>query len=397
MAYYDFDTVIDRHYTHCKKTDMLSSMFGSKDLLPLWIADMDFAVSPEISSALVKRFSEHPIYGYTLPYDEYWQSIIDWQRRRNGFEIRREEMTFMPGGMPALGMVLNFYTKPGDRVVLQEPVYYDFKDVIEGNRRLAVRNNLVPTGDHFYKMDLNDLERVFIEQKPRIMVVCNPQNPIGIVWSKEELQQVAALARRHNVILFSDEVFGDMTLFGHKHIPLASVSEDAAEMTITCGSPGKTFNIPGLKSTWLVIKNPELRSEFYRWVEVNELCNANIPALLATEVGYRYGEPWLEECKKYIEQNVLFVSEYCREHINGIYAIKPQASFLMWLDCRQLGLDHAQLVRFFAEEAHLALNDGEIYGVPGYCHMRLNVGTPRPLLAKGMEQLRAAVERLKSR
>ncbi len=394
MAKYNFDQIIDRHGTHCKKTEMLTSMFGRDDLLPLWIADMDFAVSPDISSALVQRFSEHPIYGYTLPYDEYWQSIIDWQRRRNGFIVSREEMTFMPGGMPALGMVLNFYTQPGDRIVLQEPVYYDFKDVIEGNRRLAVRNNLVPSGDHFYRMDLDDLERVFIEQKPRLMVVCNPQNPIGIVWDRDELRQVAALARRHHVILFSDEVFSDITLFGHKHTPLASVSEDAAAVTITCGSPGKTFNIPGLKSTWLVIKNPELRREFYRWVEVNELCNANITALLATEVAYRHGEPWLEACKQYIEQNVLYVSQYCQEHIPGIYAIKPQASFLMWLDCRRLGLDHAQLVRFFADEAHLALNNGEIYGVPGYCHMRLNVGTPRPLLVQAMEQLRQAAEKL---
>lgn len=395
MNCYDFDTVIERRGTHCKKTDMLTSMFGSDDLLPLWIADMDFAVSPEISAALVKRFGEHPIYGYTQAYDEYWQSIIDWQMRRNGFEIHRDEMTFMPGGMPALGMVLNFYTQPGDRVVLQEPVYYDFKDVIEGNRRLAVRNNLVPTGDHFYKMDLDDLERVFIEQKPRLMVVCNPQNPIGIVWQKEELQAVASLARRYGVILFSDEVFGDITLFGHKHTPLATVSEDAAAVTITCGSPGKTFNMPGVKSTWLVIKNPELRSEFYRWVEVNELCNGNITAFLATEVGYRCGEPWLEACKQYIEQNVLYVADYCKQHIPEIYAIKPQASFLMWLDCRRLGLDHAQLVQFFAQEAHLALNNGEIYGVPGYCHMRLNVGTPRQRLAQAMEQLRAAVEKLR--
>ena len=396
MDKYNFDAIIDRQGTHCKRTDQLKSLFGRDDLLPLWIADMDFAVCPEISNALVSRFKDHPIYGYTLTYDEYWQSIIDWQRRRNGFEISREELTFMPGGMPALGMILNFFTQPGDRIVLQEPVYYDFKDVIEGNRRLAVRNNLVPTGDHFYRMDLDDLERVFKEQKPKLMVVCNPQNPIGIVWSKEELQQVAALARRYNVILFSDEVFGDITLFGHKHIPLATVSEDAAAMTITCGSPGKTFNIPGLKSTWLVIKNPELRQDSYRWIEVNELCNANIPSLLATEVGYRYCEPWLEECKKYIEQNVLYVADFCKENIPGIYAIKPQASFLMWLDCRRLGLDHSQLVKFFANDAHLALNDGEIYGVPGYCHMRLNVGTPRKLLEKAMHQLKAAVDALKA-
>lgn len=394
MTKYDFDTVIDRSRTHCKKVDMLNAMFGRSDLLPLWIADMDFAVSPDISKALVNRFGNHPIYGYTLPYDDYWQSIIDWQKRRNGFDICREEMTFMPGGMPALGMVLNFYTQPGDRVVLQEPVYYDFKDVIEGNRRLAVRNNLVPTGDHFYRMDLDDLERVFIEQKPKLMVVCNPQNPIGIVWKKEELQQVAALAKRYGVILFSDEVFGDITLFRHKHTPLATVSDDAADVTITCGSPGKTFNIPGVKSTWLVIKNPELRREFYRWVEVNELCNANITALLATEVAYRHGEPWLEQCRSYIEQNVLFVEQFCRQHIPAIYAIRPQASFLMWLDCRRLGLDHAQLLRFFADDAKLALNNGEIYGVPGYCHMRLNVGTPRRRLEQAMAQLRDAVNRL---
>lgn len=397
MIHFNFDEVIDRNHTHCKKVDLLKENFGSTDLIPLWIADMDFAVSPVIRDALVRRFADHPIYGYTLTYDEYWQSIIDWQRRRNGFEFCRDDMTFMPGGMPALGMVLNFFTQPGDRVVLQEPVYYDFKEVIEGNNRLPISTDLIPDGDHFYRMDIDSLKQIFEVRRPKIMVVCNPQNPIGIVWKREELEQVASLARRYGVILFSDEVFSDLTLFGHKHIPLATVSDDAAAMTITCGSPGKTFNIPGFKSTWLVIKNPELRREFYRWVEVNELCNANITALLATEVAYRYGEPWLEQCKSYIEENVLFVERYCQDHLPGIVAIKPQASFLMWLDCRGLGLHHRELQRFFTQDAGLALNDGAIYGAPGYCHMRLNVGTPRANLHKALERLKAAISKLNRR
>lgn len=394
MEQYNFDEVIDRHNTHCKKVDLLKERFGSDDLIPLWIADMDFPVCPILRDTLAKRFAEHPIYGYTVPYEEYWQSIIDWQRRRNGFEFCRDDMTFMPGGMPALGMVLNFFTHPGDRVVLQEPVYYDFKEVVEGNNRLAISNDLLPDGEHFYRMDFDALERIFEVRRPKIMIVCNPQNPIGIVWKKEDLARVAALARRYGVILFSDEVFSDLPLFGHKHTPLATVSDDAAAVTITCGSPGKAFNLTGLKSTWLVIKNPELRREFYRWVEVNELCNANIPALLATEVAYNCCEPWLEQCKKYIEENVLFVERFCNENLPGIVAIRPQASFLMWLDCRGLGLHHRELVRFFAEDAGLALNNGAIYGAPGYCHMRLNVGTPRANLVKALNHLRQAVENL---
>lgn len=395
MDHFDFDTVINRHNTHCKKVDLLKERFGSDDLIPLWIADMDFAVSPVISEALTKRFAEHPIYGYTHTYDEYWQSIIDWQKRRNGFEFCREDMTFMPGGMPALGMVLNFFTQPGDRVVLQEPVYYDFKEVVEGNNRLAISNDLLPDGDHFYRMDIAALEKIFEVRRPKIMVVCNPQNPIGIVWKKDDLRQIASLARRYGVIVFSDEVFSDITLFGHKHVPFATVSDDAAAVTITCGSPGKAFNITGLKSTWLVIKNPELRREFYRWVEVNELCNANITALLATEVAYRYGEPWLEQCKSYIEENVLYVERFCGENLPGIVAIRPQASYLVWLDCRGLGLHHRDLLRFFTEKAGLALNDGAIYGAPGYCHMRLNVGTARATLEKALLRLREAVMSLR--
>ncbi len=394
MSTYNFDTIIDRSGTHCKKTDLLEKNYGTSDLIPLWIADMDFAVCPEITRALTERFGNHPIYGYTVTYDEYWQSIIDWQRRRNGFVFTRDDMTFIPGGVTALGMVLNFFTRPGDRVMIQNPVYYDFREVIEGNGRIAVSNELVAE-DGFYHMDLDALERQMIEQQPKLMVVCNPQNPIGIVWEKEVLQQVAAMARRHGVLLFSDEVFSDLTLFGHRHTPLATVSDDAAAVTITCGSPGKSFNIAGFKSTWLVIVNPELRRDFFRWIEVNELNMSNITALVATEAGYRNGEQWLEQCKRYVEQNVLFVEQFCRERIPGIRAVRPQASFLMWLDCTGLGLEHQQVIDLFVKRARLALNDGSIYGEPGMCHLRLNVGTPRARLEQALARLEAAVKGVK--
>lgn len=392
MTQFNFDKLINRRGTNCKKTDLLAQRYGKSDLIPLWIADMDFAVSPEITEALVRRFAENPIYGYTATYDSFWQSIIDWQRRRNNFEFTREEMTCIQGGVTALGMILNYFTLPGDRVVIQFPVYYDFKEVIEGNRRVAVSNDLIRTDDNTYRMDLDGLEQIMKEQRPKLMVVSNPQNPIGIVWDVETLRRLAELARRYNVILFSDEVFSDLMLFGHKHIPLATVSDDARMMTITCGSPGKTFNIAGFKSTWLVINNPDLRKGFYRWVEVNELDTSNITTLLATETAYRYGEPWLEACVAYVEDNVRFAEQYFREHIPAIIPIVPQSTFLMWLDCRGLGLPHDRVKDFFTHSAGIAINDGAIYGEPGYGHVRLNLGSPRSVLEKALEQLKTAVD-----
>ena len=391
MGKYNFDCYIDRRGTQCKKYDLLEKDFGRGDLLPLWIADMDFAVCPEITHALVHRLQDHPIYGYTCLYDSYWQSIIDWERERNGFEFTRDEATFMPGGVTAFGTVANVLTKPGDKIVIQPPVYYDFNEVIVGNGRIPVCNDLVHTPDGFFDMNLEELENIFKKENPRMMVVCNPQNPIGIAWKPSLLRHVASLARQYGVILFSDEVFGDIMLFGHRHTPLATVSEDAAAVTITCGAPSKTFNIAGFKSTWLVVKNAELRKPLFKWIEVNELCNSNIVALAATEAAYRNGSQWLEECINYIEDNVDYVLQYCRDRIPGIVAIRPQASFLVWLDCTGLGLSHEQVVKLFVNKAKLALNDGSIYGNPGHCHMRINVACPRVILEKAMHRLEKAV------
>lgn len=395
MGKYNFDHIIDRRGTRCKKVDLLTVDYGRDDLLPLWIADMDFAVCPDITEAVVNRLQNHPIYGYTCLYDDYWQSIIDWQREHNAFEFTRDEVTFIPGGVTAFGMVVNHFTRPGDKIVIQPPVYFDFNEVIVGNGRVPVCNNLVPTADGFFTMNLEELERIFEQEHPALMVVCNPQNPIGIAWPADVLRQVASLARKHGVLLFSDEVFGDIMLYGNQHHPTATVSDDAAAVTITCGAPSKTFNIAGFKSTWLVIKNPELRKPFFKWIEVNEVCNSNIVALVATEAAYRHGAQWLEECIRYVEGNVDYVVQFCHDHIPGVVAIRPQASYLVWLDCTGLGLPHSEVVDLMVNHAHLALNDGTIYGEPGQCHFRINVGSPRSALEQAMQQLKAAVDQLK--
>ena len=391
MAKYNFDLCIDRHGTQCKKIEVLKQDYGRDDLLPLWIADMDFAVCPEITQALVRRLADHPIYGYTCTYDAYWQSIIDWQRRRNGFDFTRDEVTFVAGIVTGLGLAVNFFTRPGDKIVIQQPVYHPFKDVIAGNGRVMVDNPLLPDQAGLYRMDLEGLERIFEHEHPRMLVLCNPHNPAGIAWPVDVLRQVARLAHKHGVIIFSDEIFGDLMLYGHKHTPMATVSDEAAAVTVTCGAPSKTFNIAGLKSSWCVVKNPELRQPFFRWIETNELCNANMTSIIATEAAYRHGEQWLEECLRYIEGNIDLIVQYCRQHLPGIVAVKPQAGFLLWLDCTGLGLEHEQVVDLFVNKARLALNEGSMFGPAGRCHMRLNVGTPRAVIQQALQRLHAAL------
>ena len=394
MKKYNFDEVIDRHGTECKKIEVLKQDFGRDDLLPLWIADMDFAVCPDITDVLVHRLQDHPVYGYTCTYDGYWQSIIDWQRERNGFEFSREEVTFVAGIVTGVGLAINFFTQPGDKIVIQPPVYYPFKDVIANNGRVVVNNDLIHTPDNFYRMDLEGLELIFREERPKMMIVCNPHNPVGIVWEPDVLREVARLARKYDVIVFSDEIFGDLMLYGNKHTAMATVSDDAAAVTVTCGAPSKTFNIAGIKSSWCVVKNPKLREPFFKWIETNELCNANLVAIIATEAAYRHGGRWLEECLRYIEGNIDFVHDYCRAHIPGIEVVKPQASFLVWLDCTGLGLSHEEVVDLFLNKARLAMNEGSMFGEAGRCHMRFNMGSPRSVLEQAMRQLEAAVKEI---
>lgn len=389
---YDFDSVIDRHGTCATKLDGLNAMFGRSDVTPLWIADLDFAVCPDITAALRHRL-DHPVLGYSAAPDSYWQAIIDWQRRRHGFEIARDELSFIPGVVKGIALAVNYFTRPGDKVVIQPPVYHPFRMVIEGNGREVLENPLLHCGDT-YRMDLDGLAALVARERPRMMILCNPHNPIGLQWDADTLARVAAICREAGVVVVSDEIHGDLMLGRRRHIPFLAVSDDARATGIALGAPSKTFNIPGLVSSWMVVKNPALRDGFYKWMEVNEF---NAPVLISTigaEAAYTCGEPWLDQMLAYVEDNISYVDSFLREHVPAVRAVIPEASFLVWLDFRQLGLSQERLMNLLLEKAHLALNDGAMFGSQGTGYMRLNVGTPRCVLSEALEHIAQAVNSL---
>ncbi len=389
MGKYDFDKVIERRGTGAVKYDGLSELFGDADLTPLWVADMDFEVCPCITDALHQRFSHH-IFGYPRTPESYWPAVIDWLRRRHGLEVAAEELAFVPGVVRGIAYALNFFTRPGDAVVIQPPVYHPFRIVTEGNGRRVVENPLVEMPDGMYRMDLDGLEKIFAEERPAMMILCNPHNPVGIQWDAETLRHVASLARRYGVKVISDEIHGDLMLYGARHIPFCSVSDDAAAVSITFGAPSKTFNIPGLVSSWMIVHNPELRKEFYDWMAVNEFSAPTFMATVATEAAYRNGEEWMTELLEYLQGNIDAVIDFVDRSMPGVRAVRPQASFLVWLDFRGLGLSHDELLERMLKKARLALNDGAMFGHQGTGFMRLNVAKPRVELLKDMARMAQA-------
>lgn len=390
MRKYNFDEVIDRHGSGCTKIDDLRVLFGKDDLTPLWIADMDFRVCPEITQALQERIS-HPIYGYSRPTDTYWSSIIEWLRSRHGFEVSRNELTYVPGVVKGIAFAINFFTCKGDKVVIQPPVYHPFRIVIEGNGRIVVPNPLRQTPDGGYEMNLEHLEEVFATEHPRMMVLCNPHNPIGIQWSREVLAEVGRLARKYGVIVISDEIHGDLMLGGRQHFPFAACGEDAEAVAVTFGAPSKTFNIPGLVSSWCVVKNPELREPFFHWLDVNEFNATTFVSTIGAEAAYTNGSPWLAEVLEYIEGNLDAMERFIADRLPGIRMVRPQASFLVWMDFRGLNMDHEELFDMVVNHAGLALNDGEMFGPQGHGFMRVNVATPRCQLFAALEKLEKAL------
>lgn len=393
MSRYDFDQLIDRQGTCAVKIDAMEQRFGRTDLTSMWIADMDFAVCPEIVESLKQRIN-HPIYGYAVASDSYWQSIINWLDHRHNFKVSREEITYIPGVVKGIALVVNFFTKPGDKIVIQPPVYHPFKNVVEGNDRIVVNNPLILTENYRYEMDFDHLEKIFVEEKPKMMILCNPHNPGGIRWDNASLLRLASLCKAHNVLVISDEIHADLVLYGKRHHQFASISQDASDICITLGAPSKTFNIPGLVSSWVIIQNQQLREPFFKWLSVNEFDATTFTATIATEAAYTLGEQWLDEALEYIEGNIDFLIDYCATNIPQIKPVRPQASFLIWLDCRELGLDQEQLVDLFVNKARLALNDGKMFGSEGEGFMRMNIACPRSVLNNALASLAHAVKSL---
>ncbi len=389
MPQYNFDQVIDRHHTGALKTDVLEERYGDANLLPLWVADMDFATPPFIVDALRRRL-EHPIFGYTVEPADYWPSVIDWIRTHHQWDVQREWLSFIPGIVKGIGFAVNVFVRPDEKVIIQPPVYHPFRLTPEGNKREVVFNPLLRREDGSYAMDFDGLARV-ADEKCRMLILSNPHNPAGIAWDEETLRRLAAFCHERGIIVISDEIHADMAIFGHKHHPFASVSPEAAACSITFGAPSKTFNIAGIVSSYSVVPNEKLRRPFYEWLAANELNEPTLFAPIATVAAFREGEEWRRQMLAYVESNVRFVEDYCREHIPAVKPLRPEASFLVWLDCRALGLSHDALVDLFVKRAHLALNDGEMFGPGGEGFMRMNVGTPQSVLRTALDSLAKAI------
>lgn len=392
MERYDFDKMIDRRGTGAVKYDALGELYGRSDLLPLWVADMDFETPPFIVDALRGRL-EHPLLGYTTEPADYRPAIVDWIRTHHGWEVRPEWIAYIPGIVKGIGMSVNVFTAPGEKVIIQPPVYHPFRLVPEGNGREVVRNPLRENPDGSYAMDFDHLSRV-ADDRCRLLLLSNPHNPGGTVWDRPTLQRLADFCHRREIVVVSDEIHGDMALWDNRHTPFASVSEAAAACGITFGAPSKTFNIAGAVSSYAVVPDEKLRRRFFSWLEANELDAPDIFAPIATVAAFRRGEAWRRQMLRYVEGNIDLVLDFCTTRLPAIRPLRPQASFLVWLDCRGLGLPHDGLIRLFVDEARLALNDGAMFGGEGEGFMRMNVAAPRAVILRAMEQLRDAVERL---
>lgn len=392
MKIYDFNKPTDRRGTHCVKVEALENYFSRTDLLPLWVADMDFETPDFIIEAMRRRL-DHAVLGYPVAYDGYWQSITGWLRDRHGWEVEREWLRYIPGIVKGIAMVINAFTEKGDKVIIQPPVYHPFRLVPEHNGREVVMNPLRRVGDS-YEMDFEQLESV-IDDRCKILILSNPHNPVGITWGRATLEHLVAIASKHNLIVISDEIHCDMALYGHRHIPFATVSEKAARCSITFGAPSKTFNIAGIVSSYAIVPDADLREKFFAWLTANEMDMPTIFAMTATEAAFTEGEPWRKQMLAHIESNIDYVDEFLRKNIPAVKAIKPEASFLVWLDFSALGLSHEAMVDMVVNDAHLALNDGAMFGIGGEQHMRLNVGTQRAVLEQAMQQLKCAIDKLR--
>lgn len=389
---YNFDQIIDRRGSGALKCDALEQWYGNSELLPMWVADMDFATPDFIVDAIKERL-EHPIFGYTIEPERYREAIITWIASHHGWAVKREWICYIPGIVKGIAMAINALLKAGDKIIIQPPVYHPFRNVAAHNGFEIVENPLLVDSNGSYSIDFDHLERV-ADKNCRLLILANPHNPIGILWQRETLIRLADFCHSRGIIVISDEIHSDMALWGKRHIPFASVSDKAAQCSITFGAPSKTFNIAGIVTSYAIVPNDKLRNKFFGWMEGNELNHPDIFAPIATIAAFENGEPWRQEMIEYIEGNIEFTIEYCKQHIPQIVAVRPEASFLVWLDCRGLGLTHDKIVELFTQKAALALNDGAIFGTQGEGFMRLNVGTPREVLQTALERLKTAVDSL---
>ena len=385
---YNFDEVIDRSNSDCSKIENLKPLFGREDIIPLWVADMDFKSPPAIIQSLMKRV-EHGLFGYTIQSDDYFNSIINWLIKRHNWKVNKEDINYVPGVVKGFSFAIEKFTEVGDNIIIQPPVYHPFRLVVNALERKVVNNPLILENGQ-YRMDFDGLRKIVSEKDCKMLILCNPHNPGGRAWSFEELNELSQICFENKILVVSDEIHSDMALRGFKHTPFATVSSEAENNSITLMAPSKTFNIAGIISSFAVIQNIEIRKKYHSFVKPKGLDEGTIFAYTVTKSAYNECDEWLDEMLNYVQSNVDFVDSYLKENIPLIKAILPEASFLIWLDCRLLNLSQHELVKLFVEKAGLALNDGSIFGPGGEGFMRLNVGTSKVILEKALNNLKNA-------
>ena len=398
MATYNFDKIINRKGTNCLKYDYAVERGKPADVLPLWVADMDFTVSEEITKSLHAAV-DHGIYGYTQPKDAYYNAITNWMEKNHNWKTKREWIMKTPGVVFALGAAVKAFTKPGDAVLIQNPVYYPFTNIIRDNDRRVIDNTLVyekrvTEGKSQYSIDYEDFERKIVQENIKLFILCNPHNPGGRVWTREELQYLGEICLRHHVIVVSDEIHNDFVYPGFEHTVFANVDPRFAEFTVTCTAPSKTFNLAGLQISNIFISNETLREAFQKEIDKTGYDEPNALGAVACEAAYRGGQEWLDQLRAYLLENLNFLRAYLQEKIPQIHLVEPEGTYLVWLDCSELGISGKELDQFIVEKAGLWLDGGAMFGPSGADFQRVNIACPRATLELALDKLKAAVDNL---
>lgn len=388
---YNFDTIINREQTQCVKYDLRSMFFGTEDVLPMWVADMDFATPDFVLNAIRQR-TEHPVLGYSFRGDSYHQSLISWLKRRHRWQVEKEWIAFSPGIVPALNFCTLAFTRRRDKVIVQPPVYFPFFDAVTKHGRKLLYNPLVLKNGR-YEMDFGNLEE-HCKSGAKMLLLCNPHNPGGSAWRREDLEKLASICLKYNVLMVSDEIHSDLVNPGHSHTVLAGISPETAAATITLTAPSKTFNLAGMATASVIISNESLMRKYKKVVEALHVDLGNLFGNVAAEAAYTHGDEWLDQLLHYIHGNINYLSDFCKEHIKNIKVISPEATYMAWLDFRETGLSGDALRDFMIKTAGLGLNEGRQFGPGGDGFMRINLACPRSVLQHALENLKKAMDTL---
>ncbi|KKK39308.1 cystathionine beta-lyase [Mesobacillus campisalis] len=385
MGSYDFNQNIDRKSTASVKWEMVKQVFGEEDVLPMWVADMDFLPPREVVEAIKNRV-DHGIYGYTFVRQEAGEAVAGWQKKRHGWDIDPSWIVYSPGVVPTIALAIQAYTEPGDKVMLQSPVYTPFFDMAKVNGRTVVNSQLKLIGDT-YEIDFEDFEQQ-LKDGVKLFLLCNPHNPGGRVWREEELIKIGDLCLQYGCLILADEIHSDLVFKPNKHIPIASIKEEYKKIVLTGIAPSKTFNIAGLQSSAVVIPDKELRRKFTEQQKMQGFFSLNVFGITAMEAAYLHGEPWLEELLVYLKENTGEAVSFIKAELPDIKPVVPEATYLLWLDCRQTGWSDEEIKERLLKKGKLGLNLGTGYGPGGEGFVRMNLACPREILREGLNRLK---------